>query len=519
MRHIVSTLIPLSCAAAISSIAVSASAEQGITLIGTGIVSGTAKDGLKLTPATLEDNVTPHDQIGGFGSAIAYTGVDNLYLATPDRGPADGATTYNDRSYLFSIAVNPGAATPVAVALEEANVLVDEKDRVLTGSAAAFSTGLRFDPEGIRLDGKGGYLVSDEYGPFVYRFSADGERTAKLSLPAKFAIAKPAAIAADELPPNNTSGRQSNRGMEGLAISPDGSKLYGMMQNALIQDGALDVANKRVGLNNRLVQIDLASKATREFVYQIDKASLGVNEILAINDHEFLAIERDGNAGAAAAFKKLVKFDITGASDVSKIAQLPTSGLPQGVTPVTKTAFLDLLSSDYALAGEGFPEKIEGIAFGPRLADGRVLLIVTSDNDFFADKDSKIFVFAVDASKLAWQPQTFEVPALVKGVESWNKLNGLRGKVVPVAFRGQALLPVSALDQKSLRLGDASVANADGKLLCTERQLDNDGISDLLCAFPKKDVKLGKNPDVKIVGLTTTGTPITGKVPTRDCER
>jgi ribosomal protein S4 len=44
--------------------------------------------------------------------------------------------------------------------------------------------------------------------------------------------------------------------MEGLAILPDGFKLYGMMQYALIQDGVLDASLARVGLNNRIVAID-----------------------------------------------------------------------------------------------------------------------------------------------------------------------------------------------------------------------------------------------------------------------
>src|SRR5262245_22141077 len=77
------------------------------------------------------------------------------------------------------------------------------------------------------------------------------------------------------------------------------------MQSALIQDGALDASLKRVGTNNRLVEIDLESGAIREFLYQLDNKSNGVNEILAVNDHEFLVIERDGNAGTAAAFKKI----------------------------------------------------------------------------------------------------------------------------------------------------------------------------------------------------------------------
>lgn len=97
--------------------------------------------------------------------------------------------------------------------------------------------------------------------------------------------------------------------MEGLGISPDGSKLYGRMQ---IQDGGLDGSLARVGLNNRIVEIDVETGALREFVYVLESKSNGVNEIVAVNDHEFLVLERDGRAGASAVFKHLFKIDIAG---------------------------------------------------------------------------------------------------------------------------------------------------------------------------------------------------------------
>jgi len=46
------------------------------------------------------------------------------------------------------------------------------------------------------------------------------------------------------------------------------------------------------------------------------------------------------------------------------------------------------------------PEKLEGLAFGPDLADGRHLLLVTSDSDFAAGNPSRFFAFALDRSDL-----------------------------------------------------------------------------------------------------------------------
>jgi hypothetical protein len=53
----------------------------------------------------LEDGVTPANQVGGLGSAITYSGIGDFYLGTPDRGPADGTTSYVDRIYTIQISV------------------------------------------------------------------------------------------------------------------------------------------------------------------------------------------------------------------------------------------------------------------------------------------------------------------------------------------------------------------------------------------------------------------------------
>jgi hypothetical protein len=182
---------------AIALLLQTATARATITFIGEGDIPGTATDQSGLTKV-LEDGVTPGNQVGGLGSAITYTGVDSLYVATPDRGPADGTTSYIDRIYTIRITA--------------------------------------------------------------------------------------------------TKGRR--RGQEDLPH--------------------------------------------------------------------------------------------------------------RHVTPVSKAPFLDLLDPTFGLAGASFPEKIEGLAFGPDLADGRHLLIVTNDNDFVPTQANRFFAFAIDRSDLPqFAPQQF----------------------------------------------------------------------------------------------------------------
>ncbi len=221
----------------------------------------------------------------------------------------------------------------------------------------------------------------------------------RFAVPSRFTIAHPSKEPTEENA-GNASGRQANGGMEGLAISPDGKKLFAMMQRPLLQDSQPAADGKRIGRFNRLLEIDVVSGATCEFVYPLDKSSNGVSEILAINAHEFLLIERDSKEGLEATDKRITRIDVRGATDVSHVDVLPVNELPSGIHSVQKSLFLDLLDPKFGLAGEHFPEKVEGLAFGPNLADGRRLLLIAVDNDFRSDRPILIHAFAVDPKDL-----------------------------------------------------------------------------------------------------------------------
>ncbi|MDG2013421.1 MAG: esterase-like activity of phytase family protein, partial [Pirellulaceae bacterium] len=107
---------------------------------------------------------------------------------------------------------------------------------------------------------------------------------------------------------------------------------------------------------------------------------------------------RDGEAGELAKFKKLMLVSTKSATDITGVETLPAFEEAQGVQSIQKTVFIDLLDPKWKLAGEKMPEKIESLTFGPDLADGRRMLIVTSDNDFEADKPTYVYVFAIPQS-------------------------------------------------------------------------------------------------------------------------
>jgi len=292
-----------------------------------------------------------------------------------------------------SAALSYGTA-PVLTGSNGEHYFTGRSDAFATGTSTTNPINARLDLEGIRVaaDGKSVY-ISDEYGPYIYRFDrSTGERTGVITLPEKFAATTPAATEAAEIAAN-TSGRVTNKGMEGLAITPDGKTLVGVMQSPLAQDGGTAASTVRI------VTIDLATgKVTHEYAYQLDnigtatKPKYGtISEIVAINDHEFIIDERDGKGlgdDSKAVQKKLYTINLSGAQDVSN----DTGATALAGKAVTKTLFVDLVA---LLKANGYtdrtiPAKIEGLAFGPDVWVDGVLqhsLIVVNDNDFLDTVD------------------------------------------------------------------------------------------------------------------------------------
>jgi glycerophosphoryl diester phosphodiesterase len=93
-------------------------------------------------------------------------------------------------------------------------------------------------------------------------------------------------------------------GFEGLAINASQNKLYPLLEKTVVGDPAGTL---------RLYEFDLATGqyADRFQVYQLSNPSHAIGDLTAINDHEYLVIERDNGQGDAAQFKKIFKIDIT----------------------------------------------------------------------------------------------------------------------------------------------------------------------------------------------------------------
>lgn len=452
--------------AALAAVLAAPAAHAGVDLIAIGSLDAGVADLSAATAAPLENGV-PGNLFGGIGSGIAYAGCNTL-LAVPDRGPnavpydaiVSDTASYIPRFHTLHMDLVPaasGASLPYELQLtlaattlmHAAQPLVYgdgalaglpggapalnaiDHTRYFSGRADNFDAtrpstnplDARLDPESIRVSNDGASVfISDEYGPYVYRFNRKtGQRTLVVPVPASFAVDSLSAVGDDEIS-GNIEGRVANKGMEGLAISPDGTTLYGAMQSPLLQDGGTSAAYTRI------LKVDLVTGASAQFAYPLTNIGTEskpkyptISDIVAINSHAFLVDERDGKGlgdDSKAAYKRLYRIDLAGAEDVGALS----GAAALGAAAVAKQPFLDIVA---ALAAHGFaagdiPAKLEGLAFGPDVdVDGvrKHTLLVSNDNDFLAtvidgthpagiDNPNRVFVFAAGDEDLpGYQPQ------------------------------------------------------------------------------------------------------------------
>ncbi len=180
--------------------------------------------------------------------------------------------------------------------------------------------------------------------------------------------------------------------MEGLTITPDGKTLVGMMQFPLYNPSSAAISGSLV---IRILLFDIATAATKQFVYLIERADLqAVSEITAITNTTFLVLERDGEYGTPAnkstLFKRVYKIDISNATDITDLGngnngkifggktveELKTAAnlLANGIVPVTKSLVYDLATETNPIYAH---DKAEGLAL-----INPTLLAISNDDDF-----------------------------------------------------------------------------------------------------------------------------------------
>jgi hypothetical protein len=315
-------------------------------------------------------------EVGGLSSITYDERLDIFYVISDDAGIIDPV-----RYYTIDIDLADGQLDPGDITILDVTTLLDR-------SGQPYAPG-SLDPEGLALVRPDTLFVSSEgippaIDPFVNSYRLNGRQTKAFTVPEKY------------LPdPAGAQGVRFNLGFETVSVTPNRQFLYTASEGALAQDGP--AANLGVSSNARILQYHLGQgRPGREYVYVVNPVPdapvppeafrvNGLVELLPLdNAGTMLAMERGFSVGVGNTVH-LYQIQTQGATDVSGYFSLPAS-----FTPVEKTFLLDV-ETDLGIV----PDNLEGMAFGRPLPDGRLPLVLASDNNFAANQVTQFILLAV----------------------------------------------------------------------------------------------------------------------------
>jgi len=275
---------------------------------------------------------------------------------------------------------------------------------------------LTLDDEGLVLNADGTFWTSDEYGPYIYRFSASGDLIQVIQPPAAIVpIIDSVVNFTGSVNPD--TGRAANQGFEGLTVDNTGTTLYALLQTATIQDGGADKSSSRF---TRLFAWNISSPTTvrppliGEWVVPLPQDSsgntLGASELHFVTDTTFFVLSRDGhgrgddNDNNDSAYKQADLIDISKATNIAGTkfdeASNPVAKkgkLTSSVTAAVYTGFVNMIdSTQLARFGlhNGSPDdntlidaKWESLALAPvddPINPNDFFLFTAADNDFLS---------------------------------------------------------------------------------------------------------------------------------------
>lgn len=207
-------------------------------------------------------------------------------------------------------------------------------------------------------------LLAEEDTPAVRAFSlADGRMMGAVAVP------------------DNLLTRRPNRGLESLAVEPDGRFLWTANEEPLPADGLPnDAAAPGVVRLTRLPlpMADMAAAPALQLAYPVDpphgfvrvfagQPLSGLVALVALGNGRLLALERSGAPGLPPFASRVYAVDVAGGKDVSQV-EGELAGRPE------------VRLEKRLLWGDALGVNLEGLCLGPWLADGDRALVAVADN-------------------------------------------------------------------------------------------------------------------------------------------
>ncbi|NES74572.1 MULTISPECIES: esterase-like activity of phytase family protein [unclassified Okeania] len=315
-------------------------------------------------------------EVGGL-SAITYNPEKQIFYAISD----DRSSKAPARFYTLKIDLEQDKILEETVTFTDVTTLLNETGKPFPA--------LSIDSEGIAFTGETLLVASEgdrkrQIQPFIREFSLTGKQLQNLPIPEKFLV-------------ETNNGVRNNLALESLTITPSQKYLFTATENALVQDG--EEPTFSMGSYCRIIRYDLAKgQPETEFLYITEPIATNSNnlggfstnglvDLLALDDTHLLSLERSFSLGTGNVIK-LFQIDLSDADNIQKIDGL--NNQITDISPVQKKLLLDFSTLEIVL------DNIEGITFGPKLADGQRSLILVSDNNFNPLQITQILIFSTN---------------------------------------------------------------------------------------------------------------------------
>lgn len=315
----------------------------------------------------------------------------------------------NDQYYLISddpSQFSPARIYTAKIAIKENKIdTINFKDVIFISQADGsqypkyqYGKNSKADGESVRYDPSRKTLVWSNEGERLYRptdttivqpaltlISLPGKYLDTIPLPTGFHITK------------QEYGVRKNAFFEGLTYADQYKTLYASLEEPLYQDGAPSSFQFDKALI-RILKFNVDQKKnTAQYAYNLDALPVkpttesdwnlnGVSEILAVNNHTLLVMERAWAKGRDDhSFVKLYLVDL---DDAENVINNP-SFIKNPPKPLKKKLLFNFDSLDMHI------DNIEGITFGPKFSNGHNSLIFCVDNNFGKTQIQQFFLFEV----------------------------------------------------------------------------------------------------------------------------
>ncbi|RCU42890.1 esterase-like activity of phytase family protein [Corallincola holothuriorum] len=270
---------------------------------------------------------------------------------------------------------------------------------------------LAFDPNGVDTEAlvklaDGSFWLTEEYGPSLLHVATDGSVLERVVPEGVAAQLTGATYPVTDGLPAILAKRKLNRGIESLAINPDETALYFIMQSPLANpDNSAYSGSKNVRLFKLALNADGTLGAVQgEYLYTLDspqsfadraggegdlknndyrkQSDVKVSEMIAVGDDQLVVLERISK------ITHLYRVDLAGATNLLGSAWDSEATSPsleqivdlqgEGIVPLAKSLAFTNLGSALELA-----KKEEGLA----MLDGTYAMLI-NDNDFGISGDT-----------------------------------------------------------------------------------------------------------------------------------